>query len=315
MEASETFGAGVDDPADDPFAGSDFGELDGDDGATLDANEAEIPTVNADGEVIDPPPAETDPTPASSPASAAGAEATPATSPAAAPSAPAAPSESAQSQPSPAMPPPAPTGETNHAAAPSAPTSPAATEPKTLADAEQAVAAAVQEVDVDDTVAAEDDLSEAQAAQDVAAAANPPEAAAAAPAVAEIPAAAPATEAVVEESSADPEDAAPPAEKKDKRDRVTHRRYTILQVLGPDDFKRVSWYEDKDGKMVARGNGAKRQRIALARDGEQALAIGYAALGSPEKGVTLVAVAVSLFQPKTVQPDEPEPAKRKLKIS
>lgn len=300
MEASETFGAGVDDPADDPFAGSDFGELEGDD-ATLGGG-AEIPTVNADGDVIDPPPAEKDPTPASSPASAAGAEATPATSPAAAPSAPAAPSEPAQ----PAETPPS-------AQATPAPTPEAATEQKTLADAEQAVAEAVNEVDVDDTAAAEEDLSVAQQAEDVAAAASPTPAAAAAPAAAETPALP--TQAAAEESSADPEDAPPPDEKKDKRDRVTHRRYTILQVLGPDEFKRVSWYEDKDGKMVARGNGAKRQRIALARDGEQALAIGYAALGSPEKGVTLVAVAVSLFQPKTVQPDEPEPAKRKLKIS
>lgn len=291
MEGSDAFA----NETDDPFAGSDFGEF-GDEEKD-DGKDAPIPTVNADGDVIDPPPAveivdtpatgvketdeeadtrerievaeaaaenqaeKPDPTPASSPASDVGVEANQPTSQAPVPSESTASSEAASSTP---------------AAENLAPVGGPAEDPEQAAKLKE--------------------WQERKAAEEAAKREN--------------------AAAVEEASKVDPDVAPIPDEKKDKKDRVTHRRYVILQVTSPQEFKLVQWYEDKEGRMVERGGPkARRQKYALARDNEGALAVGFAALGSPEKGIPLVAVAESLFQIKTVAPDEPEPAKRKLKIS
>lgn len=106
----------------------------------------------------------------------------------------------------------------------------------------------------------------------------------------------------------------PPAEKTDKTGRVTHRRYLILRVDGNGKYTEVTWYE-KAGSIVSKGtSGAKRQKYALARGQEDALKIGYAALGAPPKA-NIVAVALSSFQPRVVEPEAPKPERARLKIS
>lgn len=115
------------------------------------------------------------------------------------------------------------------------------------------------------------------------------------------------------ESSSYDDDAAPPDEKKDKNGRVTHRRYVIMKVEGGGKYSEIAWY-DKAGVIVAKGTaGAKRQRYALARGQEDALKIGYAALGSPPRA-HIVAVAVSAFQPRVVEPEAPKPERARLTI-
>jgi hypothetical protein len=280
---------------DDPFAGSDFGDFGEDEPAAVAVTDiqpteplgdgrptqeespepaapaADIPVVNAEGEIVDPP------------TSTAGAATAGANVPQSSPPAPSAP---AASTPNPDL-------------------------GKTIGEVEaerEMAAAEAEEATVD--LPQEDPPIAPTAGAEIVQPVAPKPAAPAAPASTTVSEPDPAV-AVAEM----PEDEAPiPAEKVDKKKRVTHRRYTVLQVIGPDDFRRVSWYE-KDGKMAPRGDGAKRQKVALARDAEGALAIGYAALGSPEKGAALVAVAHSLFQVKEVKPAEPEPAKRRLKIS
>lgn len=102
-------------------------------------------------------------------------------------------------------------------------------------------------------------------------------------------------------------------EKKDKGGRVTHRNYLILRVEGGGRYSEVSWYE-KGGDIVPQGTaGSKRQKYALARGQEDALKVGYAALGAPPRA-HIVAVAVSSFQPKIVEPEAPRPERARLKI-
>lgn len=109
-------------------------------------------------------------------------------------------------------------------------------------------------------------------------------------------------------------DASVPAEKKDKTGRVTHRRYLILRPEGNGKYTEVVWYENSKGEMVEKGaRGAKRQKYALARGQEEALKIGYAAMGAPARA-TIVAVALSAFQSKVVEPETPKPSAIRLKI-
>jgi hypothetical protein len=113
----------------------------------------------------------------------------------------------------------------------------------------------------------------------------------------------------------EPEDAPPPEEKKDKNDKVTMRRYYIMRVAGPGKFEQVFWYE-LDGKMVSKGTpGCKRQTVCLSRGAEGALKVGFAALGAPQDGVKLVAVAALHFQPKTIRPAPVVPQRVRLEIS
>jgi hypothetical protein len=105
-----------------------------------------------------------------------------------------------------------------------------------------------------------------------------------------------------------------PDELKDKKGRVTHRRYLILQPDGNGKYTEIHWWIDKDGRLVPQGTkGAKKQKHALSRGQEDALKIGYHAVGCPPR-VTLIAVAESQFQPKTIEPDQPRPERTRLKI-
>jgi hypothetical protein len=97
---------------------------------------------------------------------------------------------------------------------------------------------------------------------------------------------------------------------------IKGRRYVILRVVGPDKFERLSWYEDSNGKFVGRSvAGARRHTIVFAHSNADALKKGYLALGAPEEGVHLVAVAAMHFQPRKVHPRAPVPAKTRLEIS
>ncbi|MFL5861101.1 MAG: hypothetical protein ACJ780_10010 [Solirubrobacteraceae bacterium] len=111
-------------------------------------------------------------------------------------------------------------------------------------------------------------------------------------------------------------DAPVPEETKDKRGRVTHRRYVILRADGNGKFSQLEWHEDKQRKLANKGTpNAKRQKVVLARGTEEALKFGYAVVGSPPKGAELVAVAAAYFQVKNVAPIPPEPMKQRLQIN
>jgi hypothetical protein len=113
-----------------------------------------------------------------------------------------------------------------------------------------------------------------------------------------------------------PDHAPEPEELKNNAGKVVKRRYVVLQVDGPGKFSQIAWHVDKAGKIVAKGTpGARRQTVALARGTDEALKIGYAAVGSPAKGVTLIACAQLHFQPRKIEPIEPEPEKQRLKIT
>lgn len=113
----------------------------------------------------------------------------------------------------------------------------------------------------------------------------------------------------------EPDVADPPAEVQNDAGAVTHRRYVLLTPSGNGAFKEVHWLEDEKGKMVAKGTpGAKKQTRALARGQEDALDIGFRAMGSPEDGCKVVAVAETYFQIRHVQPDPDPPVRRKLVI-
>jgi hypothetical protein len=111
-------------------------------------------------------------------------------------------------------------------------------------------------------------------------------------------------------------DAPMPDETKDKRGRVTHRRYVILHADGNGKFTQLDWYEDKQRKLTTKGAAnAKRQTVVLARGTEDALKFGYVVVGSPPDGAQLVAVAAAYFLVRNVSPKPPEPAKQRLHIS
>lgn len=122
---------------------------------------------------------------------------------------------------------------------------------------------------------------------------------------------------VNQETEVQPDDAPPPEETTDKRGRVVQRRYYLFVAADYTDmYKRLSWYEDDDHKIVAQNTkGAKRQTIVLAKTPEDALKVGFVAAGSPQNGVELVPVAVQNFQPRKVAPIPPEPMKQRLSIS
>lgn len=102
---------------------------------------------------------------------------------------------------------------------------------------------------------------------------------------------------------------------RDKNGRKTHRKYLILRPIGPGQYEEVHWFEDADGRMVPKGTkGAKRKKSAMCRGQEDALRIGYIAVGSPP-AAPLIAVAQSAFMLKTVAPEAPQPSSVRLKIS
>jgi hypothetical protein len=119
-------------------------------------------------------------------------------------------------------------------------------------------------------------------------------------------------EAAVEPVATEDGDAPMPQETKDKRGRVTHRRYVILRAEDDTHYVQLDWHE-KDGKLVR--SGGKRQTVVLARGTEEALKFGYHVVDSPPEGAELVAVAAAYFQVRHVAPEPPEPMRQRLKIS
>jgi hypothetical protein len=119
-------------------------------------------------------------------------------------------------------------------------------------------------------------------------------------------------EAAVEPVATEDGDAPMPQETKDKRGRVTHRRYVILRAEDDTHYVQLDWHE-KDGKLVR--SGGKRQTVVLARGTEEALKFGYHVVDSPPGGAELVAVAAAYFQVRHVAPEPPEPMRQRLKIS
>lgn len=91
------------------------------------------------------------------------------------------------------------------------------------------------------------------------------------------------------------------------------RGYHLLTPDGTDKFTRLQWLEDKDGNVVK--TGGKPTNVANVGNKKEALAIGYAALGEPDKPVKLIATPVSFFDEKTVGPDEQPQRRRPLKIT
>lgn len=283
MEASDAFkdepGAALDE--DDPFAGSEFEEdWDGDPDPSTTPEVAQ-PAQPAQPEVpiVNAEGERVEPAaaaePAAPPAQAAEPD-PPAVPPAAAPAAPPAAAPEASSA--------APAAEPVPAQAPEQPSTPAAGTPAATPETpEEPPAAAQAPAEPQNAVAEPEEPQPADAQAE------------------ELP---------------EPEDAETPEEIKDKKGRVALRNYVVLLVEGNGKFRQVTWYEDKAGKMVTRGTpGAKRQSYALARDATGALATGFAAMGAPEGGVPLVAVAASHFQIKNVAPKEDPQPRRRLSIS
>lgn len=117
----------------------------------------------------------------------------------------------------------------------------------------------------------------------------------------------------LEAVEAPPSNVAPvPEEKKNEKGVVTHRRYVLLLPEGNGKHKEVSWWE-KDGKMVKKGTaGAKKQSVCLALGQEEALGVGYRAMGEPEGGVGLRAVSLTYWGDVVhVEPDD-KPVRQKL---
>lgn len=90
------------------------------------------------------------------------------------------------------------------------------------------------------------------------------------------------------------------------------RNYLLFVPDGPGKFSQLTWCEDKDGNIVEKG--IKKSSVE-AREQEEALAVGWAVLGSKAAGVKLVAVAESHWQVRHVGPDKTPPKKVPLKIS
>jgi hypothetical protein len=294
MEETDVFAQSTED---DPFAGSDFGDFEQQEPAPAAAPQQDIPTVNREGERIDTPPAFGLPTLTPEQQAAEGAayrEATGEPEPTPAPAQEAvaedttlpaepvhhAPQDGASVESQEGEAAPAPEQAPEAALQPAERVPAAVGEPATTFDGEQHDGPQIEQPVQPEPEAAAAKVEEALQPS---------------------------------ESSSGEEFAAPPAEKKDKGGKVTKRQYVLLQQTGQDTFKQLAWHEDKEGKLLARGSG-KRQRVVLARGTEDALKFGYAVVGAPQEGSTLVAVAASLFQPKKVKPLPPEPMKQRLQI-
>lgn len=276
MAAPENaFEQGIEGGEDDPFAGADLEfEQEGEP-----MPEGEPPIVNANGERIDP--AVTDGAPAADPPASPASGAT----------------QEPQQEASPAA---------QDAPAPAA--SPESSSPST--------ASATTPESESPTVHPDNEAMEIERAAAAAADVDPPEAPAPTGGETTAQSAEPSGSEETDEQTVTSIDGAPaPTEQKDGKGVVTHRNYLILTPDGDGVWREVHWYVDKDDKMVKKGTaGAKKQRLALCRGQEDALSIGYAALGEPDGGAKLVAIAETYFQPKHVEPEAPQPKRQKLKF-
>jgi hypothetical protein len=106
-----------------------------------------------------------------------------------------------------------------------------------------------------------------------------------------------------------------PAEKKDEKGKVTHRKYLIFRPVGQGKFEQVTWYEDADGRIVPKGTeGSKKKSSCLVRGKDDALATGYMAIGAPPEGAELIAVTANYWVAKTVKPQPVQPTRSRLQI-
>jgi hypothetical protein len=166
--------------------------------------------------------------------------------------------------------------------------------------AEEKVEKAEEEMSVKADAASEGDLQEAKAEYNEALAENAPDPTPAAPTTPATPPAAPTGVAASE-----------PAKKKDSG----FRRYLLFTPTGAGKFSEVTWYQNAKGQIVEKGTeGAKKTSSVRARGQEEALRVGYAALGSPPEGAKLVAVAENYWAVKHVAPAEVVPARVKIDI-
>lgn len=290
MEASDTFAAGIEAPADDPFAETSMSEFE----QSTDplAEDGALPVVDKEGNEV----------PMETPEEQELRERAEA--------------ELAGTRESAADPSPAPTdgGQDASSAAPTESEQPVA-EPDPTAAAATSIAAdagAAGAGEEDPMQAASEAADPASSTPTTADSQSPAAPDAAAPAQSPGdggPSGATATEELVEAGVAPV-----PEELKDKSGAITHRRYVLLTPEGNGKHREVTWHVDKGGKMVKKGtNGARKQSVCLARGQEEALAIGYNAMGSPENGVPLRAVALTYWGEIThVEPDPEPPIRQRL---
>lgn len=333
MEASDSFGQGVEIGADDPFAGTDFGDFGDEQQPSENAGTTELKTVDREGNEVAAPPNHAANDGASVESAAEGTKPAPEVSPAPAEQTPAAIEPTPASPQVAASPPDNRTeeeraenarqyreahGEGEYAPPPREGSVPVEAP---VADPTPAESGGVTGSTTEDPTLP----SSQQPAEPVAEAATeqerreeegdvpvPPQS----PATSEGSSPAPEAPAASAEpqSGGNEEDAPEPEETRDSSGKTTKRKYVVLQVVGPGKFEQVTWYE-KDGEIVAKGTpGSKRQGIALVRGAEDALKLGYAALGSPTDTIHLVAVAQLHFQPKPVRPAAPRPSAVRLQI-
>lgn len=98
--------------------------------------------------------------------------------------------------------------------------------------------------------------------------------------------------------------------------RTTSRKYVILKVVGPGKFEQVSWIVNREGKVVPEMVEGQTRRVAVAnaRGTEDALKVGYQALGAPAQGVKLIAVAAAYFKVQSVKAEADPVPKTRIKI-
>jgi hypothetical protein len=110
--------------------------------------------------------------------------------------------------------------------------------------------------------------------------------------------------------------AAEPGEQRNEKGETIKRPYLIFTPDGEDGlWREVHWYEDSKGRIVAAGTkGAKKQRMCVVRGQEEALRVGFRALGEPEDGCDIVAVAANYFRLRHIEPEVENQPKVRLKI-
>lgn len=305
MEGQDTFQQGIEIGDEDPFAGSDFGDWEQ---PSNDSPPEQPPTGYSEAPPV---PVESPSTAPASPETPAPAPVTPPQSSADAPAPPAPPAEpQAAEAPTPETPPesapapsPAPPGAPAGVAAPPPGQTGAQSVPQESSESARREDEGDVPIDTEGLPPVPEDNGDFSAEERAA--------------VAAAGMVLPAGE-LRDEDTPEPEpaDAPMPDETKDKRGRVTHRRYIILEATALNKFRQLDWFEDKNRNLVPRNTtGAKRQTVVLARGTEDALKFGYAVLGSPQNGADLIAVAAAYFQTKRVEPEPPEPMKQRLRIS
>lgn len=322
MESENGFGAGIESPEDDPFAGTSASEFDQGDDPLADpeqpAAEQPLPVVDKEGNPVEVTDGETQVETPEEQEMRESAEAELAEQEAAAPLADPTPGQTGPD--GEALTAPAESTSSEEPGAAAGSEVPAEEVGTGMAQAEAAQGAAVETV----AEVASEVVADPPPADDPASSATPTSAQTTQPSPVARDAAAPAespgdagptSASATQIASTDNGIAPMPEERKDKSGAITHRRYVILTPEANGKHKEVSWYEDKTGKMVKKGTpGSRKQAVALATGQDQALGIGYQALGSPEGGVSLRAVALTYWGEVVHVEPEDQPIRQRLKF-